>query len=407
MFETIFKTPVMVARYQRAPFAEERAQFLRSLSESGYQPHSIYLACRHLLVVARALQRKHKGLLSLTTDEVDQALWPGQCSSSPKETGSRRALAYRWLGYLGCLRESPFPFQELLAEYCRWMHEERGLCDETIEGARSYIKAFLLWLGDGRREIGSVRVRDVDRYLAYGKNTRHWTRRSIYNVAKALRGFFRYGGSRGWASPSISAAIHGPRLYALEQLPCGPTWASVTRMLREFDTTEPRNIRDRAIFMLLAFYGFRSIEVRGLTLDDVDWEHDLLRIRRGKRSTICSYPLLPSVGHALLEYLKGVRHKSAHRAVFLTLTFPYRPLGRGSLYHLVHERLKSVNEKLPHRGTHALRHAHATHLLSRGFSLKQIGDQLGHRRALSTRIYAKVDNAGLRRVADFDTGALS
>lgn len=407
MYDSIFKTPVMVARYQRAPFADERSRFLLSLREAGYQPHSIYLACRHLLAVAKALQRKHKGQLSLTTDEVDQALWPGRRGSSPKEGGTLRALAHRWLRFLGCLRESPFPFQEFLAEYCRWMHEERGLCDETIEVARSYIKSFLLWLGEGRREVGAVRIRDIDRYLACGKNTRHWTRRSIYNVAKALRGFFRYGGSREWASPSISAAIHGPRLYALEQLPCGPTWASVTRMLGEFNTDNPRDIRDRAIFMLLALYGFRSIEVRGLTLDDIDWEHDLLRIRRGKRSSICSYPLVPSVGHALLEYLKNVRHKSVHRAVFLTLTFPYRPLGRGSLYHLVHERLKSVNEKLPHRGTHALRHAHATHLLSCGFSLKQIGDQLGHQRALSTRIYAKVDNAGLRRVAAFDTGALS
>jgi hypothetical protein len=110
MFETIFKTPVMVTRYQLAPFAEERARFLHSLSESGYKPHSIYLACRHLLTVATALQRQHRGLLCMTTDEVDQALWAGRHSSSPKETGARRALAHRWLRFLGCLRESPFPF---------------------------------------------------------------------------------------------------------------------------------------------------------------------------------------------------------------------------------------------------------------------------------------------------------
>ncbi len=51
---------------------------------------------------------------------------------------------------------------------------------------------------------------------------------------------------------------------------------------------------------------------------------------------------------------------------------------------------------------HALRHARATHLWECGLSRKEIGDHLGHRRPDSTRIYAKVDVAQLRRVADID-----
>jgi hypothetical protein len=38
--------------------------------------------------------------------------------------------------------------------------------------------------------------------------------------------------------------------------------------------------------------------------------------------------------------------------------------------------------------------------------LKEIGDYLGHFRAESTRIYAKVDLKGLRMVADFNLEAL-
>ena len=44
--------------------------------------------------------------------------------------------------------------------------------------------------------------------------------------------------------------------------------------------------------------------------------------------------------------------------------------------------------------------------MAEGFSLKQIGDHLGHRSVSATRIYAKVDLAGLREVADFDLGGL-
>jgi site-specific recombinase XerD len=45
-------------------------------------------------------------------------------------------------------------------------------------------------------------------------------------------------------------------------------------------------------------------------------------------------------------------------------------------------------------------------LLSEGWSLKEIGDHLGHRSAEATTIYAKVDLPGLREVARFDVGGL-
>jgi site-specific recombinase XerC len=44
--------------------------------------------------------------------------------------------------------------------------------------------------------------------------------------------------------------------------------------------------------------------------------------------------------------------------------------------------------------------------MSENFTLKEIGDHLGHRSLASTRIYAKVDLQGLRQVADFDLGGI-
>jgi site-specific recombinase XerD len=45
--------------------------------------------------------------------------------------------------------------------------------------------------------------------------------------------------------------------------------------------------------------------------------------------------------------------------------------------------------------------------MAEGFSLTEIGDHLGHQSTAATRIYAKVDLAGLREVAAFDLGELS
>ena len=92
--------------------------------------------------------------------------------------------------------------------------------------------------------------------------------------------------------------------------------------------------------------------------------------------------------------------------IFLTLKAPFRPLSPGALYHVVSTRLSELGITALRRGPHALRHACAGHLLSEGLSLKEIGDHLGHRSAYATRVYAKVDLAGLRQVADFDLGGL-
>ena len=178
-------------------------------------------------------------------------------------------------------------------------------------------------------------------------------------------------------------------------------------MLAEMNTDRPLDIRDRAIIMLLAIYGLRSSEVARLRLDDLDWERECLLIQRAKRGPAQIYPLLPSVGNAIAKYLETIRPSSPYRELFLGLHAPHRPLGpKTGLYKIVSKRLAPLDVRTAHHGPHSLRHACANRLVAEGLSLKEIGDHLGHRRTESTRIYAKVDLAGLREVAAFDLGDL-
>jgi integrase len=164
------------------------------------------------------------------------------------------------------------------------------------------------------------------------------------------------------------------------------------------------NIRDRAILLLLAIYGFRADEVRRLRLEDFDWDLERLTVTCPKSRRTRTFPLCRSVGDAVLRYLKEVRPRSNYRTVFMSIRYPIRPLG--NVWRIVAKRLRPLGVSLPHHGPHCLRHACASHLLTSGLSLKEIGDHLGHRCPDSTRIYAKVDLAGLRQVAAFDLGGL-
>jgi integrase len=78
--------------------------------------------------------------------------------------------------------------------------------------------------------------------------------------------------------------------------PRGQMWSGFFAGL---DANRSMDVRDRAILMLFAIYGLSESEVAKLRLDDIDWEHDQLRIPRAKRREPQVYPLLPSVGRAL------------------------------------------------------------------------------------------------------------
>jgi len=414
MFETLFKYPRVVARHRKGPFAEARERFLKHCVSQGLAGATLLRHARELLVIAERIDLTSGEPIGPPAIEAAADCWAHEQHRRRRvqAPGWSRKLfvqtATNWLHFLGCLEEPPpkiVPFADRLADFAVYQREERGLSPATICGQGWQVEKFLGWLGEQNRSFDDVSLEDVDAFLA-GNGKRGWGRVSVSTSAKALRAFFRHAAARGWCSPSMAAGIDGPRLFQHEGLPVGPPWADVQRLIASTGGDTARDIRDRAILMLLATYGFRSGEVTGLCLEDLNWESEILAVSRPKQRRAQEYPLVSQVGEAILRYLQQVRPRCARREIFLSLKAPFRRLSQGALYHLVSTRLSALGIQIPRRGPHSLRHACAGHLVAEGFSLKEIGDHLGHRSAEATRIYAKVDLVGLREVANFDLGGL-
>jgi len=73
---------------------------------------------------------------------------------------------------------------------------------------------------------------------------------------------------------------------------------------------------------LLATYGLRAGEVCKLSLDDIDWRTGRLWIPHVKTGARTCLPLLPSVGHALLNYLRQGRPACKDREAFVRMNAP-------------------------------------------------------------------------------------
>jgi integrase/recombinase XerD len=318
------------------------------------------------------------------------------------------SVATRWLRYLGRLQEHLIPaspYAEQIDGFADFLRRERGLSVRTISNICTFLQKFLCQLDLPLGSRCRITMTQVDKALVKVVSQGNYTPRSIQNLASHLRIFLRYAARQGWCQKELAESVHGPRTFTQQSLPKGPSWDDVLRLLAMTEGDRPVDIRDRAILMFFAVYGLRSGEVACLQLSDFNWERELLSVTCSKTKRTRLYPLIYPVGNAVLRYLKEVRPRSPHREVFLTLLHPIRPL-RTSVAHAVRRRLRCLGVDLPHYGPHALRHACATHMLSQGRTLKEIGDQLGHREPDTTRIYAKVDLGGLRQVANFDLGGL-
>ncbi|HZR25974.1 MAG TPA: tyrosine-type recombinase/integrase [Vicinamibacterales bacterium] len=298
---------------------------------------------------------------------------------------------------------TPPSAEAALTDLLEALRDERGFALDTIVNHQRTLRPFLAWCVAGNRPWHAVTAADVTTYLA---SHPHWARVTIAQHVHHLRNFFRHAAVRRWCRPALALQIDAPRLYTYERLPQGPSWTQVQHLLDAHRGDTPRLLRDRAMLLLLAVYGFRSAEVRGLTLDDIDWQQEIIRPPRPKQRKVGHYPLVREVGDAILAYVTRARPRCACRHVFVRLRPPYQPLTGGALAVLVAVAQKRLGQQLPHYGPHSLRHASATYLLAEGFSLKEIGDHLGHSSVQATQIYAKVDLPSLRRVADLDLAAL-
>lgn len=312
-------------------------------------------------------------------------------------------VATNWLRFQGSLIPTPIPtppFGNLLSEFLNAARSQRGLTLETLQSYRSRILAFLNWLQLRCPDFSTVRALDIEEYLD-AKRSETWSRSSFAAHCSALRTFFEYAEQQRWCSDGIRGNISSPRVPRITENLCGPPWEDVRRVIASIGNRKPAELRAKAMFLLFSIYGLRSAEVRGLTLEDIDWQRESITVRRAKRGKTQQFPLQSEVGEAIALYLQKARPKCPCRRLFVTLNPPHRPVSAKSMPSIIGARLKTLGSAIRQPGPHILRHACATQLLRTGSSLKDIAEFLGHSDLRSVSNYARFDPLSLNTVAKF------
>jgi integrase/recombinase XerD len=415
MFEEIFFPPA--ARRQRAaPLADERARYLCHLRDLGTSRASLRKNANDHLNLVRLLNFRDGKRIGWDEVLIAASIWREPCGRRSNNASTAKAHqrfvshCHNLLRHIGWVQEAQkahHPHHDQVLTFANWLRLERGLSEPSIESLCHAADHFFFWLAERNLPLAVVAMVDIDASITAEFDRGAWSRRTIHNHANRLRTFFAFAQGRGWCRQGLAAGIMAPGFRPDEKIPKGIKRIDVIRLLEATQGERPSSKRDFAILMLLANYGLRASEVAGLTLDDIDWENSMIRVRCTKPGKTYLWPLSQGVGHAILRYIREARPNGHGRSLFLTTCAPIKPLGRKNLSKLVSDRLAKIGITSGRRGPHALRHAAAQHLLDRGTSMKVIGDFLGHRHPASTAIYAKVDLKSLREVAALDLEGLA
>jgi integrase/recombinase XerD len=283
----------------------------------------------------------------------------------------------------------------LLSAFRRFMHEQRGTCDRTLGNYEKPIRELLKALGEDPRRFNAQGLRQCFLKYCAGRGPV-----AIKHGATALRMFLRFLIADGQCPPGLEAAIPLLPHWRLASLPRYLQPEEVERIVASCDLATSVGKRDRAILLLLARLGLRAGDVVQLRLSDLDWKNAWVQVC-GKGRRQARLPLTQEVGDALVDYLQRGRPPTDDDRVFVCSRAPFRSFtSYSAVSATVGRAMRRTEVDRPGRGAaHLLRHSVATSLLRHGASLQDIATLLRHRSIQTTQIYAKVDFAALRQIA--------
>jgi len=417
MLNQYYVRPVTVDRVRTSWIAPAIEQYVGWLAERRYSSKTVLRRIPLLVAFGEFAKARGATEVAQLTEHFEPFV---QVWIARHARRKRAARACNWVGALArntvrqmlCLAIPSYigigrphrptnPFESQAPQFIAYLTDEKGLRPRTLYQYRFHLHQFAAYLTRiGLKDIAHLTPKVLSGFVAdYGPRVA-WP--TLRNACGTLRVLIRYLHREGVLAKDLSSLVEFPQSYRLSGIPRSIGWEQVEQVLSGIDRRSPCGKRDYAMLLLLATYGLRGCEVAALTLDDIDWRNDRLKIRERKAGNSTAYPLSTVVGAAIVDYLKNGRPASKDRQVFLRAMAPLVPISSAAVTCRAAYYIRKAGIEVPRPGSHTLRHSCVQRLVNANFSLKHIGDYVGHRNAASTQVYGKVAIEALREVAQGD-----
>ena len=390
--------------FRSGPLGPHIDRWAGLLSEQGYSKRVGKQKIRLVALLSRWLEQQQ-----VRVEQLDERRIADFLTAQRKALRRQRQVEHTLGQLLQELRRSKLiagrqsaqvesPTELLADDFGRFLTQERGLSQATLDNYLPVARRFLTnAFGAKTVQLDQLAARDINGFILRDRST--FSPKRVQLTTSALRSFLGFLYLRGRLTTPLAASVPTVATWRLSELPQFLEPQQVQRLLQSCDRSSLCGRRDYAALLLLARLGLRAGEVVHLSLEDINWSVGAVLIR-GKSAREDRLPLPPDVGRALAAYLQKGRPPCSSRRVFIRMKAPHVGFSTSvAVCDIVRRALLRARLEPERKGAHLLRHSLATQMLRGGASLTQIGQILRHQLPQTTEIYAKVDFAALRAVA--------
>lgn len=280
--------------------------------------------------------------------------------------------------------------------YLRWCEDVKGYRSSTIQCKFWILCRYDNFIHDKTLDIHDVTIELNEEFFASEACGNRTTYKST------VREILQYMFDLSILDKDLSLyVLKEPKRSKHHEIPTTYTTEEIKSLLGAIDRSTSKGKRDYLAVLLAAEYGMRASDIVRLGLKHIDWECNTISFSQYKTDVPVQYPLLSSVGNAIIDYLRHGRPTGASDVIIVSHEHITRgtPLSTATIHSIVtaafrRSRIQGWQQKK--HGPHSLRFSLASNMLKQGIGFQMISAALGHSSTESTKTYVKIDINRLR-----------
>lgn len=285
-----------------------------------------------------------------------------------------------------------------ISTYIKHCTDTLNLANPTVRNKEHYLCRLNGFLEERSIKLNDININLINEYYQEICPTlalRH-------NAGSVLRNFLKYCFDMKYLAKDLSYLILPDNYKKNSKLPTTYSEDEIKKLIQVVDRSSRIGKRDYLILLLAAEYGWRAKDIVVFSFDQINWDDNTISYSQSKTGNPVLFPLLASVGNAIIDYLKNGRPKSSSKVIILSLNRASygEPIVSPTVHSIVSKYMRIAN--IPNwqnkkHGPHSLRHSLATNMLKKDIALPIISTVLGHQKTETTKVYLSVDIEKLRQ----------
>ena len=290
-------------------------------------------------------------------------------------------------------------FINFLKDECLYYKQTNRLSEGSNEQNYYVTKKFCFYLENlGFKNFKKLTVNVVINFINSVKETNKGSMKSIiHNVKRILE----YLDEKNIIQINADLSILKPQFTPSKEI---VTFSKdeITKILDAIDRNTDIGKRDYAIILLGITTGLRACDVVSLTLNNINWEKEYIKVVQIKTGKEIKVPMLSNISNALATYILKARPKSDSATLFLTYRNPIKQMIPYSLNNILRKYYTKVNIVREKKETfNSLRRSFCTWLAQELTPVDLIAECAGHSNVHTAERYISVSPIMTQCCLDF------